>query len=615
MLLSAVLDERRAAPLEAPWAATNELGYGVWRSQAAPGQLGATCQVVPGQPASAIPRTLTLSPKKPSLDAGSASSANVPVRLAHGTSVERAICYSDDVGPSKTAIRSDAPRDADLARAEAFGLRDLRMVMDDLCARGLPAAADEFPWPVLMHDGSRVLHANPACLRWLGCSGDGALVHQPLAALSRQEDERALLAALGAEPSGPPPAVHLQRFCDQSGATLLGHVLARNQPLDGTQVTFALVSPCTDTDRSFELLQLLGEAVDHLTDIVFITEAHAIDGVGRRIVFVNRAFTASSGYEAREVLGKTPSITIGDGTDRKALARLEAALDDTRPVREDLLKYAKDGAPYWVELQIIPMFDEAGQHSHWISIQRDITDRKRMEARLLESARLASAGQLSASLANELNTPLASVVSSLEWLVDRVPSLLDQLGDRAQPEVKEVLEALADARQGAGRIAEATSYLQLLGNSTAMSRQALPLAELVDAALADAERQLGNPPAVERHFEPDLLVLADAGRLSHALRLALLNAALASGSRPRMRLDITAVGGRVHFGIDDAGAGIAPDMAGALGAPFGVRKPPGIGDALGLFVASRLVAELEGELVLVPRASGTRVELRLMRAN
>jgi PAS domain S-box-containing protein len=489
------------------------------------------------------------------------------------------------------------------------------MVMDDLCARGLPDAAEEFPWPVLMHDGERILHANPACLRWLGCSGDGALVQQPLAVLSRTEDERALLAALGVGAAGPPPAAHLQRFCDQAGVTLLGHVLSRRQQVGPTQVTFALISPSIDSDRSFELLQLLGEAVDHLTDIVFITEAHAIDGVGRRIVFVNRAFTASSGYEAREVLGKTPSITIGEGTDRKALARLESALGDTRPVREDLLKYAKDGAPYWVELQIIPMFDEVGQHTHWISIQRDITDRKRMEARLLESARLASAGQLSASLANELNSPLASVVSSLEWLIDRVPALLDQLGDRTQPDVKEVLEALADARQGAGRMAAATSYLQLLGSTTAISRQALPLADLVDLALADAERQLGTAIHVEPHFEPDLLVLADAGRLSHALRLALLNAALASGRSHRLRLDMTAVDNRVHFGIDDGGAGIAPEMAGALGAPFDVRKPQGIGDALGLFVASRLVAELEGELVLVPRANGTRVELRLARAN
>jgi C4-dicarboxylate-specific signal transduction histidine kinase len=67
----------------------------------------------------------------------------------------------------------------------------------------------------------------------------------------------------------------------------------------------------------------------------------------------------------------------------------------------------------------------------------------------------------------------------------------------------------------------------------------------------------------------------------------------------------------VHVCIDDLGDGISADLAGALGKPFEARKPPGIGDALALFVASRLVAELDGELVLTPRPRGTRVELRL----
>ena len=56
-------------------------------------------------------------------------------------------------------------------------------------------------------------------------------------------------------------------------------------------------------------------------------------------------------------------------------------------------------------------------------------------------------------------------------------------------------------------------------------------------------------------------------------------------------------------------------MAGELSQPFNSRRPQGIGDALALFVASRLVAELEGELVLIPCiGGGTRVEMRLRRA-
>ena len=515
------------------------------------------------------------------------------------------------MGHGESAIRSDGPRDVDLARAEAAGLRDLRGVLDELLQRGLPGAADDFPWPVLLHDGVRIVHVNPACLRWLGCNGDGELLGQPLETLCNPSDRLSLIAALGAGPTGAPEAPHIQRFCGHGGTTLLGRALARPQRFGEAQATVVLIEPGSATDRSFELMRLLGEAVDHLTDIVFITEAHAIDDIGRRIVFVNRAFTLSSGFESADVLGKTPSVTIGEGTDRETLARLEAGLRDTRAVREDLLKYGKDGAPYWVELQIIPVFDEAGQHSHWVSIQRDITERKRLEARLLESARWASAGLLSASVSSELNSPLASVVSSLEWLADRLPGLLGQLDGAAQKEAAEVLEALADARGGAARVAAATSYLQLLGSGAQPAAKAITVAELLDAAVVEVERQLGRSVPVERDYPHTLVICVDAVRLAHALRLCLLNAALVQRQVVSIKLQSSAASGGVHIGIEDSGPGISTDMAGALDLPFGARKPQGIGDALALFVASRLIAELHGELVLVPRLGGTRVEIRL----
>jgi PAS domain S-box-containing protein len=484
------------------------------------------------------------------------------------------------------------------------------MVLDELCARGLPGASDDFPWPLLLHDGSRILHANPACLRWFGYRDDGALSQQPLSLLAAADDERSLIAALGADALVPPKAPHIQRFCSAAGRLLLGRLLARREHVRETDVTVALIAPVVEHERSFEVSRLLGAAVDHLTDIVFITEAHAIDGVGRRIVFVNRAFTESSGYGASEVLGKTPNITVGAGTDRKVLARIEAALAQTLPVCEDLLKFGKDGSPYWVELQILPMFDEDGQHSHWLSIQRDISERKRMEGRLMEAARVASAGQLSASLANEFNNPLASVKSSLEWLAERLPGLLAPHGPSSSA-AREALEALADARLGAARIASATSYLQLLGTSSPPSHQTLTLAPLVDEAAGNAAAQLAQSLDVENTIDPELAAIADPARLSHALRLSILNAALACNRK--IRCDALLVDNRVHLGIEDDGAGVAAELTGIVKAPFEARKPPGMGDALGLFVASRLVAELGGELLLVPRPRGTRVELRLPR--
>ena len=104
---------------------------------------------------------------------------------------------------------------------------------------------------------------------------------------------------------------------------------------DAEFVVFALERP--------RHLRMLETAVDHLRDIVFITESIPRDVHGRRVVFVNRTFTHLTGYQPDEVIGQSPDITSGSNSDREILSRFEAGLRERRSVREELLKYRKDG--------------------------------------------------------------------------------------------------------------------------------------------------------------------------------------------------------------------------------------------------------------------------------
>ena len=245
--------------------------------------------------------------------------------------------------------------------------------------------------PVVLHDGERILRVNPALLTWLGFD-QADLLGAPLETLARGEDPLPLLAALGA--SGEPPEFsHVQRFRSKSGEVRVAQVLARGSDRADAPQTFALLQPWGASLRPSELLHLLEAAVDQLHDIVFITEAESIDSAGRRILFVNGAFSRATGFDAREVIGRTPNVTVGEGTERPALKRIEAGLRAGKPVHEQLQKYAKDGSSYWVDLTIIPVFDDQGKHTHWVSVQRDITDRKTLEKRLAEAEARADAAE------------------------------------------------------------------------------------------------------------------------------------------------------------------------------------------------------------------------------
>ncbi|MCL1467673.1 PAS domain S-box protein [Argonema galeatum] len=144
----------------------------------------------------------------------------------------------------------------------------------------------------------------------------------------------------------------------------------------------ALVQDITDRVQAFERLRLLESVVVNANDAVVITEAAPIEEPGPRIIYVNDAFTRMTGYTQQEVLGKTPRILQGPKSDRTALNKLRTALENWQPSVVELINYRKDGSQFWVELSVVPVGDETGWYTHWIAIERDITDRKRSEEAL-----------------------------------------------------------------------------------------------------------------------------------------------------------------------------------------------------------------------------------------
>ena len=123
-------------------------------------------------------------------------------------------------------------------------------------------------------------------------------------------------------------------------------------------------------------LHMLEAAVARLNDIVLITEAEPFDEPGPRIVYVNDAFERRTGWSREEVIGRTPRMLQGPATDRGTLDHIRAALDSWTPVRAELINYTKSGEPFWLELDIVPLADATGWFTHWVAVERDITERK-----------------------------------------------------------------------------------------------------------------------------------------------------------------------------------------------------------------------------------------------
>ena len=105
-------------------------------------------------------------------------------------------------------------------------------------------------------------------------------------------------------------------------------------------------------------------------------EGWVVSGPGRLVQWVNPSFTAMCGYSLDELRGKNLGpILQGEKTDPATAARMRSAVHEYRPCRETILNYHKNGTPYWVEVAISPVLDDAGELLWLVARERELTDR------------------------------------------------------------------------------------------------------------------------------------------------------------------------------------------------------------------------------------------------
>ena len=159
-------------------------------------------------------------------------------------------------------------------------------------------------------------------------------------------------------------------------------VLLVANPLRGGPADF---QPATVEEQA----RVFGAALDVAADAVLVTEAEPWDSPGPCIVYANPSFTRHTGWTLAEVQGRSPRLLQGPGTDRATLDRIRSSLERWEAVEVELINYRKDGSSFWTELSIVPLANEAGRFTHWVSVQRDITERKIREQAIQRELTLA----------------------------------------------------------------------------------------------------------------------------------------------------------------------------------------------------------------------------------
>ncbi|MBC8124293.1 MAG: PAS domain S-box protein, partial [Candidatus Kapabacteria bacterium] len=171
-------------------------------------------------------------------------------------------------------------------------------------------------------------------------------------------------------------------------------------------------------------LRLLESVITNTNDAVIITKAFPLEEPGPAIVYVNDAFTRMTGYDASEVIGKSPRFLQGPNSNTEMLHALSEAMRQFQTFEVETINYKKNGEEFWINFSVSPVSDHNGDFTHFIAIERDVTERKQMELKSALLADIAAIFDKSLSLSETLSEALGRLSQfgdfdlAEAWLVD-----------------------------------------------------------------------------------------------------------------------------------------------------------------------------------------------------
>jgi PAS domain S-box-containing protein len=325
----------------------------------------------------------------------------------------------------------------------------------------------------------------------------------------------------------------------------------------------------------------LAGVVECATDLVV---SMSLDG---RIASWNRAAEVTSGFAADEVRGRSLS-SLCAAADGQAMERVVRAVGRGRPVQHaEMALRTREGREVPIAWNCAPMRDDQGKVTGIVAVGRDLTERRRMEAELLQSSKMASLGVMAGGIAHELRNPLGIIAAAAQLLVDRP----DDERLRA-----EAVERIRSSVQRASLIIE--NLLRFAHPSTE-HREDVDVNALVEETLGLlASRTTQQGVNVQRDLQPGLPgIQANRSLLQQVFTNILVNACNAMPQGGALAVATRAhPPGQVEIRFADTGCGIPPENLSRVFDPFFTTMPVGQGAGLGLAISYAIVKHHQGAI-------------------
>jgi PAS domain S-box-containing protein len=316
----------------------------------------------------------------------------------------------------------------------------------------------------------------------------------------------------------------------------------------------------------------------------------------QRYRFNNKAYEEWFGQSPNEILGRPVREVLGENGYERTHGRMEAALSGARQSFEYELT-SKSGTRQ-ISATYIPDFGEQGEVKGVFVLGIDITERKRMEERLLKAERLAAIGETAAMVGHDLRNPLQAI-SVAAYVLEK------RLGPEADMQTREMLESVKNSVSYSDRIVE--DLLEYSEETRLELSETTPKTIALEALL---NVRIPDNISVSNLTSDEPKIRIDPVKIRRLFLNLIENAVDSMPDGGKLTIISNKSNNYVELKFIDTGVGVSEHVLRELWKPFITTKPKGMG--LGLAICKRITEAHGGSISLDTRkGEGTTFTVRL----
>jgi PAS domain S-box-containing protein len=297
------------------------------------------------------------------------------------------------------------------------------------------------------------------------------------------------------------------------------------------------IQDITKQKEEEQRLKLLETVITHTKDSVIITEADLNDGKIPNIVYVNPAFSSTSGYNSDEIIGKSPEIFEGPNSDDKEYQKLIDAIKNKEECQVETISYKKNKDAYWVNYTMLPVYDSDGELSHWVSIQRDISEEKKQEVEKEQLIKELTQNnkdlqQFSYITSHNLRAPLSNLTGLLN-LIEDIPI--------ENQELKEIIDGFNKSTHLLNDTINDLVRVIIIKDNPSIEKESLMLKDIFEDVFSQLDFLIGlHKPIIKFNFEEVSFLNTNKSYLESILLNLLTNSIKYKSETRKLKINITA---------------------------------------------------------------------------